>query len=59
MTPEELRAIMTYLRDRVHLGSRDGKSPVVITFLVPTAEEMIGAGLNAEGVEYKYQRTHH
>ena len=51
MTPEELRAIMAYLRDRVHLGDKDSKSPVVITFLSPTAEEMIGAGLNAEVVE--------
>ena len=51
MTPEELRAIMAYLRDRVDLDHKDSKGPVVITFLSPTAEEMIGAGLNAEGVE--------
>ena len=51
MTPEELRAIMAYLRERVHLGSQEAKSPVVITFHAPTEEEMIGVGLNAEGVK--------
>lgn len=51
MTPEELRAIMAYLRDRVCLGPEDDKSQVVITFLSPTAEEMISAGLNADGSE--------
>ena len=51
MTPDELRAIISYLRDRVHLSPKDGKSPVVITFVSPTVEEMIGAGLNAEGAE--------
>jgi hypothetical protein len=50
MVPEELRAIMAYLRERVHLGPRKAESPVVITFHAPTEEEMIGAGLNAEGV---------
>ena len=51
MTPEELRSIMAYLRDRVHLGPNDGEKPVEITFISPTAEEMIGASLNAEGVD--------
>ena len=51
MTSEELRAIMAYLRERVHLGAQEAKSPVVITFHAPTEEEMIGAGLNAEGVK--------
>ena len=51
MTPEELRAIMAYLRERVHLDSQEAKSPVVITFHAPTEEEMIGVGLNAEGVK--------
>jgi len=50
MTPEELRAIMAYLRERVHLGSKEAESPVLITFHGPTESEMIGAGLNAEGV---------
>ena len=51
MTPEELRAIMAYLSERVHLGLQEAKSPVVITFHAPTEEEMIDAGLNAEGVK--------
>ena len=51
MTPEEFRAIMAYLRERVHLGAQEAKSPVVITFHGPTEEEMIDGGLNAEGVK--------
>jgi hypothetical protein len=51
MVPEELRAIMAYLRERVRLGPREAESPVVITFHAPTEEEMIGACLNAEGVK--------
>ena len=51
MTPEELRAIMAYLRERVHLGPKAAKSPVIITFDAPTEDEMIGAGLYAEGVK--------
>ena len=41
---------MAFLRDRVRLGSEDVKRPLTITFLSPTAEEMIGAGLHGEGV---------
>jgi hypothetical protein len=48
MTPDELRAIMDYLRERVHLG--EGERPVTVTFETPTEEEMLGAGLNAGGV---------
>lgn len=51
MTPDELRAIMDHLRDRVHLRSRAGESPVVITFYGPTEEAMLAAGLNADGVK--------
>jgi hypothetical protein len=51
MTPEELRSMMEYLRKEVRLGPKESKSPVVITFLAPTEEEMISAGLNAEGVK--------
>ena len=42
--------MMAYLRDRVHLGPKEAESPVVITFLAPTQEEMLAAGLNDEGV---------
>jgi hypothetical protein len=51
MTPEELRALMAYLEDRVRLApvAEEAATPVAITFQAPTAEEMIAAGLNAEG----------
>jgi hypothetical protein len=49
MTPDELRAIMEYLRDRVRLISREGESPAGIAFEAPTEEDMTAAGLNAEG----------
>jgi hypothetical protein len=51
MTPEELRAIMFYLRERVHLGLKEATGRVLITFHGPMEDEMIGAGLNAEGVK--------
>ncbi len=51
MTPEELRAIMVYLRESVRLGTREGVTPVVITFHPPTEEAMIDAGLNADGAK--------
>lgn len=51
MTPDELQSIMTYLMERVFLESQEAESQVIITFNVPTEEEMIDAGLNAEGVK--------
>jgi len=51
MTPDELRAIMAYLRERVFLGTQEAKSQIIITFNGPTEEEMIDAGLNTEGVK--------
>ena len=51
MTQEELRAIMAYLRERVHLGPKEAESPVIITFHGPTEAEMVGAGLNTEGAK--------
>ncbi|KPJ77835.1 MAG: hypothetical protein AMJ54_06615 [Deltaproteobacteria bacterium SG8_13] len=51
MTLEELSAIMAYLRERVQLGPKKAKDPVLIEFQGPTKQEMVGAGLNAEGVE--------
>jgi len=50
MTPEDLRSMMDYIRERVSLDSKDPGNPVAITFLVPTEEEMIGAGLEVDGV---------
>lgn len=42
---------MAYLRNRVKLSPKETKGPIVITFLAPIEEEMIGAGLNVEGVK--------
>jgi hypothetical protein len=51
MTPDELQAIMAYIRERVVLRSEETEGQDIITFNVPTEEEMIDAGLNAEGVK--------
>ena len=51
MTPDELRAIMTYLTDRVRLGPQADDGTATIAFEAPTEEEMVEAGLNAEGVK--------
>ena len=51
MTSEELRAIMDYLRERVHLVSRDTDDTIDIDFHTPTETEMIDAGLNSDGVK--------
>jgi hypothetical protein len=48
MTAEELRAIMSYLREKVHLKLKSG---IVITFHTPTEYEMVEAGFNAAGVK--------
>ena len=50
MTPNELKAIMNYLRERVTFSSKESKNPVEISFQAPTEDEMIEAGLNTEGV---------
>ena len=49
MTPDELRAIMEFLRQRVTIGSPEGECPVTIIFNAPTEQEMIDAGLDAGG----------
>ena len=51
MTPEELRSMMAYLRERVNLSPKEINGPIAVTFLAPTEAEMIGAGLNADGVK--------
>jgi hypothetical protein len=51
MTQEDLRAIMEYLRNRVGLGPLGAESMPIITFGTPTEDEMLKAGLNAEGVK--------
>ena len=49
MTPDELRAIMEFLRQKVHLkqGTADGE--VAIGFKAPKADDAVEAGLNLEG----------
>jgi hypothetical protein len=47
MTPEDLRKIIAFLEERVQLA---GSSPPLISFAEPTSEEMIGAGLDRDGV---------
>lgn len=49
MVPEELRAIMGFLRHRVHLEESGPDAAVVIGFDPPTADEMTRAGLNPAG----------
>lgn len=49
MTAEELRAIMTYLEQRVLLGSGATPGDVTIDFQTPNVDEMVAAGLDAEG----------
>ncbi len=47
MEADDLREVMAYLKEKVRLGPSGG--PTVIIFDAPTAGEMEGAGLNAEG----------
>jgi hypothetical protein len=49
MLPDELRAIMDFLRQKVHLKDRGAEGEVAIGFHAPTADEMARAGLNPEG----------
>lgn len=49
MTPDELRAIMEFLRGRVSLAETAAGEAVVIEFSAPTIDEMTEAGLDAEG----------
>ena len=49
MTPDELRAIMSWLQQRVHLKGPGPDGEVVIGFDVPTADEVDGTDLNQQG----------
>ncbi|NQT17233.1 MAG: hypothetical protein HQ582_31050 [Planctomycetes bacterium] len=49
MTPDELRAIMEFLKDQVHLKEPGEDGEAAVGFDAPTVEAMAGAGLNAEG----------
>ena len=49
MTRDELRAIMDYLRQKVHLDQRGTGGEAAVGFDAPTIDEMARAGLNVEG----------
>jgi len=49
MTPDDLRAIMGFLQDRVRLKDAETAGEVAVEFDVPTADEMVRAGLDPEG----------
>ena len=49
MTPDELRSIITFLRERTEIEHEKTKEGVFITFNAPSLDEMAGAGLNIEG----------
>jgi len=49
MTPDELRAIMEYLRQRVQLKDRGIDGEVFVRFDVPTVDDMAQAGLDPDG----------
>jgi hypothetical protein len=51
VTPDELRAIMDFLREQVHLKEPGEDGAVCVGFDVPTVETMGRAGLSAEGSE--------
>ena len=51
MTPDELRAIMEFLVQRVRLADQDAEQETAIVFDSPTALEMTQAGLNSTGAE--------
>jgi len=49
MTPDELREIMEYLRQRVRLKDNNADGEIAIEFDAPTADVMAEAGLDSEG----------
>ena len=49
MTPDELRAIMEFLRERVQLEGRGDDGAVVVRFDAPSTDEMVDRGLNVDG----------
>ena len=49
MTPDELRAIMDFLQQKVFLKDSGGDGDVIVGFDAPTAAAMTQAGLNPVG----------
>lgn len=51
MTPDELRAIMGWLRQRVYLKDQAADGEVEIGFDAPTADDLSKTDLNPEGCQ--------
>jgi len=51
MTPDELRAIMQWLREQVHLAEPSADGEPVVRFDPPSADEAEAAGLNRAGYQ--------
>ena len=49
MTPDELRSIITFLRERTGIDPEKAEGGVVITFNAPSLNDMTDADLNMEG----------
>ena len=49
MTPDELRAIMDFLVQRVRLEDDKAGEEIAVAFDAPTVDEMVRAGLDSEG----------
>lgn len=50
MNADELRAIISYLENKVTLSPHKFEEKIVIDFKAPSPKEMIDAGLNVDGV---------
>lgn len=48
MNADELRKIMDYLTDRVHLSSNENAEPTAVVFTPPKLGEMVSARLNED-----------
>ena len=49
MTRDELRAIMEFLMEQVHLKDSQSNDEITIGFNAPSTDEMVAVGLNADG----------
>jgi len=51
MTPDDLRAIMNYLRQCVYLSEKCTDEYIELMFNTPTLDDMVAAGLDPQGSE--------
>lgn len=49
MTPDDLRAIISFLKSRVFIGGEKADDPIQIIFDAPDLATMVDAGLDAAG----------